>query len=146
MHLPTEDRAYTSKEKLLDEMVGLLGGRVAEKLILGDISTGAKNDIDRASSIARAMVMEYGMSDKIGTISYGSDNNEVFLGRDLGRGRNFSEEVGAMIDKEIKSLISNAYNTAEELLKKNVNKLHAVASTLLEKEKIEGQNDRIYHP
>ena len=138
MHLPTEDRAYTSKEKLLDEMVGLLGGRVAEKLILGDISTGAKNDIDRASSIARAMVMEYGMSDKIGTISYGSDNNEVFLGRDLGRGRNFSEEVGAMIDKEIKSLISNAYNTAEELLKENVNKLHAVASTLLEKEKIDG--------
>ena len=139
MHLPTEDRTYTSKEKLLDEMVGLLGGRVAEKLILGDISTGAKNDIDRASSIARAMVMEYGMSDKIGTISYGSDNNEVFLGRDLGRGRNFSEEVGAMIDKEIKSLISNAYNTAEELLKKNVNKLHAVASTLLEKEKIDGK-------
>ena len=139
MHLPTEDRAYTSKEKLLDEMVGLLGGRVAEKLILGDISTGAKNDIDRASSIARAMVMEYGMSDKIGTISYGSDNNEVFLGRDLGRGRNFSEEVGAMIDKEIKSLISNSYNTAEELLKENVNKLHAVASTLLEKEKIDGK-------
>ena len=139
MHLPTEDRAYTSKEKLLDEMVGLLGGRVAEKLILGDISTGAKNDIDRASSIARAMVMEYGMSDKIGTISYGSDNNEVFLGRDLGRGRNFSEEVGAMIDKEIKSLISNAYNTAEELLKENVHQLHAVASTLLEKEKIDGK-------
>ena len=139
MHLPTEDRAYTSKEKLLDEMVGLLGGRVAEKLILGDISTGAKNDIDRASSIARAMVMEYGMSDKIGTISYGSDSNEVFLGRDLGRGRNFSEEVGAMIDKEIKSLISNAYNTAEELLKENVNKLHAVASTLLEKEKSDGK-------
>ena len=139
MHLPTEDRAYTSKEKLLDEMVGLLGGRVAEKLILGDISTGAKNDIDRASSIARAMVMKYGMSDKIGTISYGSDNNEVFLGRDLGRGRNFSEEVGALIDKEIKSLISNAYNTAEELLKENVNKLHAVASTLLEKEKIDGK-------
>ena len=139
MHLPTEDRTYTSKEKLLDEMVGLLGGRVAEKLILGDISTGAKNDIDRASSIARSMVMEYGMSDKIGTISYGSDSNEVFLGRDLGRGRNFSEEVGAMIDKEIKSLISNAYNTAEELLKKNVSKLHAVASTLLEKEKIDGK-------
>ena len=139
MHLPTEDRTYTSKEKLLDEMVGLLGGRVAEKLILGDISTGAKNDIDRASSIARSMVMEYGMSDKIGTISYGSDSNEVFLGRDLGRGRNFSEEVGAMIDKEIKSLISNSYNTAEELLKKNVNKLHAVASTLLEKEKIDGK-------
>ncbi|MCQ2968999.1 MAG: ATP-dependent zinc metalloprotease FtsH [Clostridium sp.] len=145
MHLPTEDRAYTSKEKLLDEMVGLLGGRVAEKLILGDISTGAKNDIDRASSIARSMIMEYGMSDNIGTISYGSDNNEVFLGRDLGRGRNFSEEVAALIDKEIKSLISNAYNKAEELLKENVNKLHAVASSLLEKEKIDGKEfERIF--
>ena len=139
MHLPTEDRAYTSKEKLQDEMVGLLGGRVAEKLILGDISTGAKNDIDRASSIARAMVMEYGMSDKIGTISYGSDNNEVFLGRDLGRGRNFSEEIGAEIDKEVKMFIEVAYDRAEELLKTNINKLHAVANELLDKEKIDGK-------
>ena len=139
MHLPTEDRAYTSKEKLQDEMVGLLGGRVAEKLILGDISTGAKNDIDRASSIARAMVMEYGMSDKIGTISYGSDNNEVFLGRDLGRGRNFSEEIGAEIDKEVKIFIEVAYDRAEELLKTNINKLHAVANELLDKEKIDGK-------
>ena len=139
MHLPTEDRAYTSKEKLLDEMVGLLGGRVAEKLILGDISTGAKNDIDRASSIARAMVMEYGMSDKIGTISYGSDQNEVFLGRDLGRGRNFSEEIGAELDKEIKSFIDEAYKRAEDLLNKNISKLHAVSAALLEKEKLEGK-------
>ena len=139
MHLPTEDRAYTSKEKLQDEMVGLLGGRVAEKLILGDISTGAKNDIDRASSIARAMVMEYGMSEKIGTISYGSDNNEVFLGRDLGRGRNFSEEIGAEIDKEVKKFIEVAYERAEELLKTNINKLHAVAKELLDKEKIDGK-------
>lgn len=139
MHLPTEDRAYTSKEKLQDEMVGLLGGRVAEKLILGDISTGAKNDIDRASAIARSMVMEYGMSDEIGTISYGSDNNEVFLGRDLGRSRNFSEEVGAKIDKEIKKFIAVAYDTAEDLLKQNINKLHAVAEELLEKEKIDGK-------
>ena len=123
MHLPTEDRAYTSKSRLKDEMVGLLGGRVAEHLILGDISTGAKNDIDRASDIARSMVMEYGMSDKIGTISYGSDQNEVFLGRDLGRGRNFSEEIGAEIDKEIKSLIDEAYNKAETLLKENIEKL-----------------------
>ena len=143
MHLPTEDRAYTSKEKLQDEMVGLLGGRVAEKLILGDISTGAKNDIDRASSIARAMVMEYGMSDKIGTISYGSDNNEVFLGRDLGRGRNFSEEIGAEIDKEVKKFIEVAYDRAEELLKKNINKLHAVANELLDKEKIDGKEFEI---
>ena len=139
MHLPTEDRAYTSKEKLKDEMVGLLGGRVAEKLILGDISTGAKNDIDRASAIARSMVMEYGMSDEIGTISYGSDNNEVFLGRDLGRGRNFSEEVGAKIDIEIKKFISEAYDTAESLLKTNISKLHAVAIELLDKEKIDGK-------
>ncbi|MBS5928178.1 MAG: ATP-dependent zinc metalloprotease FtsH [Clostridium sp.] len=139
MHLPTEDRAYTSKSRLKDEMVGLLGGRVAEHLILGDISTGAKNDIDRASDIARSMVMEYGMSDKIGTISYGSDQNEVFLGRDLGRGRNFSEEIGAEIDKEIKSLIDEAYNKAETLLKENIEKLHAVAGALLEKEKLEGE-------
>ena len=139
MHLPTEDRAYTSKEKLKDEMVGLLGGRVAEKLVLGDISTGAKNDIDRASSIARSMVMEYGMSDEIGTISYGSDNNEVFLGRDLGRGRNFSEEVGAKIDLEVKKFISQAYDTAETLLKNNISKLHAVAAELLDKEKIDGK-------
>ena len=139
MHLPNEDRAYKSKEKLQDEMVGLLGGRVAEKLILGDISTGAKNDIDRASSIARAMVMEYGMSDKIGTISYGADNNEVFLGRDLGRGRNFSEEIGAEIDKEVKKFIEIAYDRAEDLLKTNINKLHAVAKELLDKEKIDGK-------
>ena len=93
MHLPNEDRAYTSKSRLKDEMVGLLGGRVAEQLVLGDISTGAKNDIDRATAIARSMVMEYGMSNNIGTITYGNDQNEVFLGRDLGRGRNYSEEI-----------------------------------------------------
>ena len=138
MHLPEEDRSYTSKEKLRDDMVGLLGGRVAEKLILSDISTGAKNDIDRASAIARAMVMEYGMSEKLGTISYGGDNNEVFLGRNLGHGRNFSEEVGAEIDKEVKRFIDEAYERAETLLSQNITKLHAVAATLLEKEKIDG--------
>mgnify|MGYP004531847311 FL=1 len=138
MHLPNEDRAYTSKSKLKDEMIGLLGGRVAEQLVLGDISTGAKNDIDRASAIARSMVMEYGMSEKIGTISYGSDQNEVFLGRDLGRGRNFSEELGSEIDKEVKKFIDEAYNSAERLLKENINKLHAVSKALLEKEKLEG--------
>ena len=139
MHLPVEDRSYTSKEKLRDEMVGLLGGRVAEKLILTDISTGAKNDIDRASAIARAMVMEYGMSEKLGTISYGADNNEVFLGRNLGHGRNFSEEVGAEIDREVKKFIDEAYKRAETLLSQNIDKLHAVAAALLEKEKIDGE-------
>lgn len=146
MHLPNEDRSYTSKEKLKDEMVGLLGGRVAEKLILSDISTGAKNDIDRASAIARAMVMEYGMSEKLGTISYSSDNNEVFLGKNLGHGRNFSEEVGAEIDKEVKKFIDEAYERAETLLSQNINKLHAVAAALLEKEKIDGEEfQRIFN-
>ena len=139
MHLPNEDRAYTSKAKLKDEMIGLLGGRVAEQLVIGDISTGAKNDIDRASAIARSMVMEYGMSEKIGTISYGSDQNEVFLGRDLGRGRNFSEELGSEIDKEVKRFIDEAYSSAEKLLKENIDKLHAVSKALLEKEKLEGK-------
>ena len=139
MHLPTEDTSYTSKSKLKDEMVGLLGGRAAEQLILGDISTGAKNDIDRASHIAKSMVMEYGMSEKIGTISYGSGHDEVFLGRDLGKSRDFSEEVGAEIDKEIKRFIDEAYEKANKLLKYNVDKLHAVAEALIEKEKLSGE-------
>ncbi len=137
MHLPEEDRAYTSKSRLEDEMVGLLGGRVAEQLIIGDISTGAKNDIDRASTIARKMVMEYGMSEVMGPIAFGADHDEVFLGRDLGRGRNFSEEIGAKIDREIKGLIDRAYDEAQTLLKNNLNKLHAVAQELLVKEKLE---------
>ncbi|HEY8888710.1 MAG TPA: ATP-dependent zinc metalloprotease FtsH [Clostridium sp.] len=138
MHLPEEDTAYTSKLKLKDEMVGLLGGRVAEKLILHDISTGAKNDIDRASAIARKMVMEYGMSDDLGPISFGNDHNEVFLGRDLGKSRNFSEKVANKIDSEVKALIDEAYGKAEKILAENVGKLHAVAQELLLKEKLEG--------
>lgn len=137
MHLPEEDRAYTSKSKLKDEMTGLLGGRVAEKLIIGDISTGAKNDIDRATSIARKMVMEFGMSDELGPISFTSGHDEVFIGKDLGRSRNFSEEVAARIDNEIRRLIDEAYNRAERLLTENIHKLHAVAQALLEKEKLE---------
>ena len=137
MNLPKEDRSYTSKLKLKDDMVGLLGGRVAEKLVIGDISTGAKNDIDRASSIARGMVMEYGMSDALGPISFGADHNEVFLGRDIGRSRNFSEEISSKIDNEVKKLIDEAYTKAERLLSENNKKLHVVASALLEKEKLE---------
>ena len=140
MRLPENDTPYVLKAKFEDEMVALLGGRAAEKIILGDISTGAKSDIDRASSIARSMVMEYGMSDKIGTISYGSDQDgEVFLGRNLGKGRNFSEEIGTRIDKEVKDLIDTAYEKAQVLLKDNIEKLHAVAQVLIEKEKIEGE-------
>ncbi|ABR32290.1 ATP-dependent zinc metalloprotease FtsH [Clostridium beijerinckii] len=140
MHLPKEDTSYTSKSKLKDEMVGLLGGRVAERLIMGDISTGAKNDIDRASHIARSMVMDYGMSEEIGTISFStSGHDEVFLGRDLGKGRNFSEEIGSKIDKEIKKFIDEAYDRANRLLKENINKLHAVAKALIEKEKLDAE-------
>jgi cell division protease FtsH len=136
MHLPEKDTSYMSKTKLEDEIVGLLGGRVAEKIIIGDISTGAKNDIERATTIARKMVMDYGMSD-LGPIAFGSGHDEVFLGRDLGRGRNFSEEVAFEIDKEIRKLIDNGYKQAEKLLTENILKLHAVAKALLEKEKLE---------
>lgn len=136
LHLPDEDTTYTSRSKLKDEMVGLLGGRVAEALILKEISTGAKNDIDRTSSIAKKMVMEYGMSEKIGPISFGKEQGEVFLGRDIGHSRDFSEEVASMIDKEIKSLIDEAYRRAETILSENENKLHEVAKALLEKEKL----------
>lgn len=136
MHLPEKDTAYMSRTKLEEEIVGLLGGRVSEKLIIGDISTGAKNDIERATTIARKMVMDYGMSD-LGPIAFGSGHDEVFLGRDLGKGRNFSEEVAFEIDKEIRKLIDESYNKAEKLLTENINKLHAVASKLIEKEKID---------
>ncbi|AGF53958.1 cell division protease FtsH [Clostridium saccharoperbutylacetonicum] len=140
MHLPKEDTSYTSKSKLKDEMVGLLGGRVAEKLIMGDISTGAKNDIDRASHIAKSMVMDYGMSEEIGTISYNTaGHDEVFIGRDFGKVRDFSEEIGARIDKEIKKFIDEAYEKAESLLKENQDKLHAVAQALIEREKLDAR-------
>jgi len=138
MHLSEEDTAYTSKLKLKDEIVGLLGGRVAEKLVLQDISTGAKNDIDRASAIARKMIMEYGMSDELGPISFGNDHNEVFLGRDLGKSRNFSDTVAYQIDTEVKALIDEGYAKAEKILTEHLNKLHAVAQELLIKEKLEG--------
>ena len=145
MHLPENDRSHISKLKLKDDMVGLLGGRVAEQIIIGDISTGAKNDIDRTSSIARSMVMQYGMSSKIGTISFGNDNGEVFLGRDMGKSSNISEETSAKIDEEDKALIDEAYKRAEKILNENVNKLHAVAQALLEKEKIDGEEfERIF--
>ncbi|MFL0195155.1 ATP-dependent zinc metalloprotease FtsH [Clostridium sp. WILCCON 0269] len=136
MHLPEKDSSYTSRAKLKDEIIGLLGGRVAEKLVIGDISTGAKNDIERATTIARKMVMDYGMSD-LGPIAFGSGHDEVFLGRDLGRGRNFSEEVAFEIDKEIRKLIDAGYDKAEKLLSENMNRLNAVAEKLLEKEKLE---------
>ena len=135
--LPRQDKFYMSKSELEQEIVSLLGGRVAEKLVLNDISTGASNDIQRSTNISTKMITEYGMSDVFGPITFGSDHDEVFIGRDLGRSRNYSEEVAALIDKEIRALIDKGYNHAEQLLKDNLSKLHAVAQALLEREKLD---------
>ncbi|MBU3127983.1 ATP-dependent zinc metalloprotease FtsH [Clostridium tagluense] len=137
MSLPDEDRSYMSKSRLEEEIVGLLGGRVAEKLVIGDISTGASNDIERATSIARKMIMDYGMSDTLGPIAFGSGSDEVFLGRDMGKGKSFSEETLNKIDGEIKKLIDEAYRKALKLLTDNRSKLNAVAEELLVREKLE---------
>ena len=137
MRLPDEDRSYMSKSRLEEEIVGLLGGRVAEKLVIGDISTGASNDIERATSIARKMVMDYGMSDTLGPIAFGSGSDEVFLGRDMGKSKSFSEETLNKIDIEIKKLIDEAYKKALTILTENRSKLNAVAEELLVREKLE---------
>jgi cell division protease FtsH len=135
--LPQQDKFYMSKSELEEQIVSLLGGRVAEKLVLDDVSTGAKNDIERATSIARKMITEYGMSESLGPMTFGSDHDEVFIGKDLTRSRNYSEEVAATIDKEIKKIIDTAYNKTEALLKENISKLHGVAQALLEREKLD---------
>ena len=146
MYRPTEDKSFMSKSEMEENIVSLLGGRVAEKLILSDISTGASNDIERASKIARAMVTKYGMSDRVGTIMFGSDQEEVFLGRDFTQSKNYSEETAAVIDVETKNIIDTAYRRAEEILTQNIDKLHQVAQILLEKEKIDGEEfDRIFN-
>ena len=139
MYRPDEDKNYMAKSEMEESIVSLLGGRVAESLVLGDISTGASNDIERATKIARDMVTKYGMSDNLGTITFGSGQEEVFLGRDFTQTRNFSEETAAKIDIEVKAIIDKAYVTAREILINNMDKLHAVAGVLLEKEKITGE-------
>ncbi len=138
MYKPDEDKNFMSKSEMEETIVSLLGGRVAESLALDDISTGASNDIERATKIAREMVTKYGMSDRIGTITFGSDQDQVFLGRDFAQTKNFSEETANMIDEEVKRIIDRAYNTAKEILSSNMDKLTAVAQRLLEKEKIDG--------
>ena len=139
MYRPDEDKNYMAKSEMEESIVSLLGGRVAESLVLGDISTGASNDIERATKIARDMVTKYGMSEALGTITFGSGQEEVFLGRDFTQTRNFSEETAAKIDIEVKSIIDRAYAIAREILSNNMDKLHAVAGVLLEKEKISGE-------
>ena len=139
MYRPTEDKSFMSKSEMEENLISLLGGRVAEAIVLGDVSTGASNDIERASKISRSMVTKYGMSEKLGTITFGSGQEEVFLGRDFTTQKNFSEETSALIDSEVKRIIDTAYNKTEDILRTHIDKLHAVAGILLEKEKIDGE-------
>lgn len=139
MSLPSEDKYYNTKNDMLDDIVVLLGGRAAEKIVLDDISTGASNDIERASKIARQMVTKFGMSDKLGPIDYGSDGNEVFIGRDFAHSKNFSEKVSAEIDDEVRTIVTTCYDKCINMIKENYDKLEAVAQTLIEKEKISGE-------
>ncbi len=137
LSLPYEDKSYASKSQMLEDIVSLLGGRVAEQLFLDDISTGASNDISRATETARKMVMKYGMSDELGPIAFGSDHDEVFIGRDFGTMRNYSEEIAAKIDKEIRAIVDKAYAKACEILKEKSDKVTEVAEYLLANEKME---------
>ena len=139
MYRPTEDKSFMSKTEMEETIVSLLGGRVAEALILNDISTGASNDIERASKIARDMVTKYGMSERRGSIMFGSGQEEVFLGRDFAQSRNYSEDTAGLIDEEVKRIVDKAYMTAKQILTANADKLHVVAQILLEKEKIDGE-------
>ena len=139
MYQPTEDKSFMSKTEMQEQIVSLLGGRAAEALILDDISTGASNDIERATKIAKAMVTKYGMSQRIGTITLGSDQEEVFIGRDFAQEKTYSEATASIIDEEMKKIIDGSYASATRILQNNVEKLHAVAQVLLEKEKITGE-------
>jgi cell division protease FtsH len=138
LSLPSEDKMYSSKIGMIEEIVVLLGGRVAEKLVLDDISTGASNDIQRATKIARSMITKYGMSDRLGPMSFGSEQDEVFIGKDFGQTRNYSEAVAAQIDSEMKVIIDDCYDKCQKLLSENLDMLHKLAKLLLEKEKVDG--------
>ncbi|MDD3270740.1 MAG: ATP-dependent zinc metalloprotease FtsH [Syntrophomonadaceae bacterium] len=135
--LPEEDRNYITRSYLLDEITTLLGGRVAEALVLNDISTGAQNDLERASSIVRKMITEYGMSEELGPITFGHKSEEVFLGRDISRDRNYSDAIAYAIDKEASAYIESSYQKAQDILKENMDKLHQVAAFLIEHETME---------
>ena len=135
--LPREDRAYLSKRELEERIAVCLGGRVAEQLVLNDISTGASSDIQKASQTARAMVTKYGMSERLGTIAYGNENDEVFIGRTMGHSRGYSEAVAAQIDQEVKDLVDGAYRRCQDILEAQRDKLEQVAQYLLEHETME---------
>lgn len=135
--LPKEDRYYMTRSMLREQIVMLLGGRVAEDLVLKEISTGAQNDLERATEIARKMIMEYGMSDRLGPLTLGHKQDQVFLGRDISRDRNYSEEIASAIDQEVRRIMDEAYDTARKLLSEHIEALHAIANKLMEKETIE---------
>ncbi|MBE6757804.1 MAG: ATP-dependent zinc metalloprotease FtsH [Ruminococcaceae bacterium] len=140
MQLPQEDRSYKLRGEMCEEIQVLLGGRVAEALVLDDISTGASNDIERATEMARMMVTKYGMSENLGPVMFGSSNNEVFLGRDFGHTRDYSEEIAAKIDNEINALIETGYTATRRILTENMPQLHKVAEYLIQNEKLEGDD------
>jgi cell division protease FtsH len=137
LYTPEQDKMHMMKSRMLDDIVSLLGGRVAEKIIFGDISTGASNDIQRATEIARNMITKYGMSEKLGPIAFGSDNDEVFLGKNYTHTRNYSENIAAAIDEEVETIINNAYNRTETILTEHIDQLHLVSKVLIDLEKID---------
>lgn len=139
LQLPEEDRYLVTRSELLDKITVMLGGRVAEDLIFGEISTGAQNDLERATDLARRMVCEYGMSEKLGPVTFGKGQGEVFLGRDFARSRNYSEEIAYAVDTEIRDIVEGCYKKAKNILVENREKLELIANTLLEKETIEGE-------
>ena len=139
MPLPTEDRSYCSKKEMLEDIIVALGGRVAEALVLNDISTGASNDIEKLTKTARNMVIRYGMSDTLGPINYGSGSNEVFIGRDMGQVKDYSNETAAKIDKEVHDIVTDAYRKTEDILNAHMDKLHEVAGYLIKHEKMSGE-------
>ena len=139
LSLPKEDRYYATRSEMLDELKVLLGGRVAEALVLKEIYSGASNDLQRATSLARQMICEYGMSPELGPMTFGHRQDQVFLGRDIGRDKDYSEEVAAKIDKEIRKFIDEAYQKTESLLNENMDKLHLIADALIERETLEGE-------
>ena len=136
MPLPEQDEMFNSKNKMLENIIVDLGGRVAEELIFGDVTTGASQDIKQATQLARSMVTQFGMSDKVGLINYGSDEDEVFIGRDLAHARNYGEQTAALIDSEVKRIIDESYGKAKELISAHMDVLHKCVELLLEKEKI----------
>ena len=137
LSLPKEDKYYATRSEMLDELKVLLGGRVAEALVLKEISSGASNDLQRATQLARQMICEYGMSDNIGPVTFGHRQDQVFLGRDIARDKDYSEEVAAEIDKEVRSFMEDAYAATEQLLSENIDKLHVIAKALMEKETLD---------